>query len=87
MFFLRLTIEFFLKKFKMKILIIFALAIFSLSSADFVEKIEPHIVGGTESQWGQFASSVIIDGPNEFCGGTIVDRRHVSKIIHFLSFY
>lgn len=41
------------------------------------EKVLPFIIGGTETQWGQFPSSVIIDGPNEFCGGSIVDASHV----------
>lgn len=43
------------------------------------EKPLPFIIGGIDTQWGQFASSVIIDGPNEFCGGSIVESNHVSK--------
>lgn len=39
----------------------------------------PFMLGGTDSNWGQYASSVIIDGPNEFCGGTLVERSHVRK--------
>jgi hypothetical protein len=39
----------------------------------------PYVLGGTDTQWGQFGSSVIVDGPNEFCGGSLVDNNHVKK--------
>lgn len=41
------------------------------------EKVVPFVTGGTDTPWGQFAAAVIIDGPNEFCGGTIIDRSHI----------
>ena len=43
------------------------------------EGIFPFILGGVESQWGQFPSAVLVDGPNEYCGGSIVDAQHVSN--------
>lgn len=43
------------------------------------EKVLPLLIGGVESNWGEFPSAVLIDGPNEFCGGTIVDASHVSS--------
>lgn len=48
---------------------------------DFFEKPLPFLTGGVETQWGQYASSVIIDGPNEFCGGSIVENSHVRQRI------
>lgn len=60
----------------MKFLILTLATFAVVAAAD--EKVVPHMLGGTDTQWGQFASSVIIDGPNEFCGGTVIDGRHVS---------
>lgn len=48
-----------------------------MAAEEYFEKPLPSVLGGADSQWGQFASSVIIDGPNQFCGGVIVEGSHV----------
>lgn len=48
-----------------------------MSAVSAYEKVVPFVTGGTDAPWGQFAGAVIIDGPNQFCGGTIIDRSHI----------
>lgn len=50
-------------------------------AAEDFEKPLPAVLGGTDTNWGQFSSSVIIDGPNEFCGGSLVDQSHVRRFL------
>ncbi|KAG5666973.1 hypothetical protein PVAND_014977 [Polypedilum vanderplanki] len=64
----------------MKYFLIFIFAVFSAAISfeeENFEQILPTILGGSETQWGQFPSSVIIDGPHDFCGGSIIDSRHI----------
>ncbi|CAG9809633.1 unnamed protein product [Chironomus riparius] len=63
-------------------LLILIIAVFSAAAALKEEPVDyegifPLILGGVESQWGQFPSAVLVDGPNEFCGGSIVDASHI----------
>ena len=47
--------------------------------AEEIERPLPLVVGGANTQWGQFPASVFIDTPNDYCGGSIIDDLHVSK--------
>jgi hypothetical protein len=51
-------------------------------------KIDPLLTGGAVAIGGEFPSAVFIRAPgtpNQLCGGTIIDREHVSvlKILKF----
>jgi hypothetical protein len=47
----------------------------------------PHVVGGANTLWGQFSASVIIQTPNDFCGGSVIDDLHVRFLGNFLLLY
>lgn len=45
------------------------------------EEIDPFLTGGSLAVAGEFSSAVLIRSPgttNPLCGGTIIDREHVS---------
>lgn len=45
------------------------------------EEIDPFLTGGALAVAGEFSSAVLIRAPgttNPLCGGTIIDREHVS---------
>lgn len=52
--------------------------VFSIAAADeYLEKPLPSVLGGIESQWGEYGGSIVIDGPNQFCGGVLIENSHV----------
>lgn len=72
--------NFFIQHSIARIFLIFSLKVLNAVAGDEFEKPVPFVIGGTDTNWGQFASSVVIDGPNEFCGGTIVESNHVRRL-------
>lgn len=68
----------------MKFLLI--LALFLACARAESEEIDPLLVSGTLAAVGEFPSAVFIRAPGTplqpLCGGTIIDRSHVSDLIH-----
>jgi secreted trypsin-like serine protease len=60
---------------------LFLVALLVASSRAQVEKIDPLLTGGAVALVGEFPSAVFIRSPGTpgqpFCGGTIIDTRHV----------
>lgn len=57
------------------------LAFFIACSQVEAEQVETFLTGGTLALAGEFPSAVLIRAPgtpNQLCGGTIIDREHVS---------
>lgn len=62
---------------------LFLLALLFACSQAEVEEINPFLTGGAIALLGEFPSAVYIRAPgtiNSLCGGTIIDRQHVSDI-------
>lgn len=53
------------------------LVLFIAVSASCAEKVTPFAVGGVDTVWGAFPSSVVFDSPLQYCGGSIIDRSHI----------
>lgn len=62
----------------MKLLALLAI----ICSCVLAKEIDPFLTGGTLAVSGEFPSAVLIRAPGTetpLCGGTIIDREHVSK--------
>jgi secreted trypsin-like serine protease len=57
-------------------MLLLVILLVNLVSGD-VSKETPYVTGGTETAWGAFPSAVVLDGPNQFCGGTVIHPSHV----------